>query len=237
MKKEFIYCLKDPRDNSVKYVGKSNNPNKRLKEHINESKNIKTKKEKWINKLLSINEKPIVEILKEINLGEHLIWEPFFIKKFKQEGFKLVNDDENGLGTIGGKNIKTLKKLQNQSKIKINQYDINGDFIQSFDSLREAEKKLNINHGNISKCCSGIYNHAGGFIFKKNSDTNKPKKLKIINAKPKKVLEIDLNDNIINEYNSISEASKITNIDAGNISKVCNNKLKKTKNRKFKFKK
>lgn len=236
MNKEFIYCLKDPRDNLVKYVGKSNNPKKRLKEHISESKTKKTKKERWINKLLKLGIEPTLEILKEINVGESLIWEPFFIKKFKQEGNILVNDDENGLGTAGGKGKKILKKIQEQSKIKVNQYDTNGNFIQSFESFRDAGKSLNINHGNISRCCSGIYKHTGGYIFKKENDKENINSLKHINARPKIVIEFDLNGNKINEYKSISEASKQTKIDSGNISKVCNNKLSKIKNRKFKFK-
>jgi hypothetical protein len=236
MKKEFIYCLKDPRDYSVKYIGKSNNPKKRFKEHIKESKNKKTKKEKWINKLIMLNLEPILEILKEINTGEYVIWEPFYIKKFKQEGHKLVNDDENGFGTISGKGRKILKKIHEDSKIRINQYDTDGKFIKSFNSIREAAKEINISHANISRCCNGLYKHASGFIFRKQTDEEPPKKIIHINAKPKNVIEFDLNGNKLNEYFSISQASKETKIDAGNISKVCNNKLKKTKNRIFKFK-
>ena len=238
MRKEFIYCLKDPRDLSVKYVGKSNNPKKRLREHIYESKNKKTKRERWISKLIKLNLLPILEVLKEIDKGDSIIWEPFYIKKFKQEGFDLVNYDELGMGTPGDKikNKKVLKKLHNKSKTKINQYDYNGEFIKSFNSLREAEKILKINHGNISKCCSGEYKHAGGYIFKKETDKSEVEKLNNINAKPKKVIEFDLQENKIKEYNSISEASKQTGIDSGNISKVCNGKINKTNNRIFKFK-
>lgn len=236
MEKEYIYCLKDPRDYSVKYIGKSKKPNKRLKEHISESKRRKTKKERWINKLLKLGLEPVMEILKEINAGEYVLWEPFFIKKFKQEGFKLVNDDENGLGTASGKGKQILKTLHEKSKIQINQYDVNGNFIQSFNSMRDAEKQLGIDHGNISRCCNGIYKHTNGFIFKKETDKIKPEKLTHINSIPKKVIEFDLEGNWLNEYYSIAEASKQTKIDAGNISKVCNGKLLKIKNRKFKFK-
>lgn len=42
METTFIYSLKDPRTNEIKYVGKSNNPKNRLNRHIRESK-INTK--------------------------------------------------------------------------------------------------------------------------------------------------------------------------------------------------
>jgi len=234
MKKEFIYCLKDPRDLSVRYIGKSNNPKKRFKEHLYEAKNKKTKRERWITKLVKLNLLPVLEILKEIKEGESIIWEPFYINKFKQEGCDLVNYDELGIGTTGDKKI--LKKIHNKSKIKINQYDSNGNFMQSFSSLREAEKKLKINHGNISRCCKGEYKHTGGYIFKKETDKSEIKKINNLNAKPKKVIEFDLEGNKINEYKSIAEASRQTGIDNGNLSKMCNGKIKKIKKRIFKFK-
>lgn len=234
--KEFIYCLKDPRDNQPKYIGKSKDPKKRLQEHIYESKNKKTKKERWINKLLKLNLKPILNILMEIEEGEHFIWEPFFIKKYKDLGFKLVNDDNTGLGTISGKSLKTLKKEIEKSKIKILQYSADGEYISTYNSMREAALKTNISHANISRCCNGKYKHAGGFIFKKCSDKNEIKKIKHINARPKEVLEIGKNGEILATYKSISEASKKTNIDSGNISKVCNGKMQKIKSKVFKFK-
>ena len=41
-KKRWIYALKDPRDDTYKYVGMSKNPSKRLKEHVSDSKRERT---------------------------------------------------------------------------------------------------------------------------------------------------------------------------------------------------
>ena len=46
----FIYALIDPRNNFKIYIGKSNNPSKRLKEHLSRTR-TKTKKNDWLNKL------------------------------------------------------------------------------------------------------------------------------------------------------------------------------------------
>ena len=234
-KKVWIYLLKDPRNGLPKYVGKSNNPKKRLKEHICDSKFEHTKKGNWIKKLIKLNLTPIIEILKETNESEFGFWECFFIKKLINEGIILLNFDEKGIGTASNPR-KNSKKTKKKLSIKINQFDTSGNFIRQFNSLRDAEKLTKINHGNISKCCNGKRAHAGGYIFKKTIDKKPIIKLVFLNAIRKPVIELDSYGNTLAEYPSLMEASRKTKIDNGNMSKVCNGKMKKIKNRIFKFK-
>jgi hypothetical protein len=49
----------------------------------------------------------------------------------------------------------------------IEQYDLDGNFIQKWDNTRIAAKHLNINTASISNCLLGKYKTAGGFIWKK----------------------------------------------------------------------
>ena len=58
-----IYILKDPITNDIRYVGKSDNPDKRYLSHINENRN-NTYKENWIKRKRFIPS-PIVMELKE----------------------------------------------------------------------------------------------------------------------------------------------------------------------------
>ena len=37
---------------------------------------------------------------------------------------------------------------------------------KTFDSIREAERQTNISHGNISSCCKGKLNTAGGYHWR-----------------------------------------------------------------------
>jgi group I intron endonuclease len=46
------------------------------------------------------------------------------------------------------------------------QYDKNMNFISEYLSIRDAERKTNINRSNISKCCKNKVKSAGGFIWK-----------------------------------------------------------------------
>lgn len=50
--------------------------------------------------------------------------------------------------------------------IVVHQYDLEGNYINSYPSAREASRQTNINQGSISKCCKGERKTAGGYIFK-----------------------------------------------------------------------
>lgn len=51
----------------------------------------------------------------------------------------------------------------------INQYDLNNNFIKSFNNIILASKYNNISRNGISKCCSNQQKTAGGFIWKMES--------------------------------------------------------------------
>lgn len=51
---------------------------------------------------------------------------------------------------------------------QIDQYDLNGNYIKSFKSIREATKELGISEETITKVCRHYYKYwsAHGFIFR-----------------------------------------------------------------------
>lgn len=61
-----------------------------------------------------------------------------------------------------------ILKASNHTKIKINQYDMNGKFIKQWNYIREVQKELGISNANIIKCCKGERKSAGGYIWKYN---------------------------------------------------------------------
>ncbi len=61
---------------------------------------------------------------------------------------------------------ETLKENGKTSK-KVNQYDLNGNFIKQFNSIREAERSLNTNScTNIYRVCKGKYKQSQGYVWK-----------------------------------------------------------------------
>jgi hypothetical protein len=93
------------------------------------------------------------------------------------------------------------------------QYDKQGNFIKEWNSITEAEFKLNLCKGRISSCCRYINKTAGGFIwrFKNNPITDKNFKLSTHKSSIP-ILQHDLQGNFIKEWDSISIAIKQTKI-------------------------
>lgn len=57
--------------------------------------------------------------------------------------------------------------LHNRS-IAVDMYDINGNYIKTFGSMRLAAKEMNCKDSHISQCVSGKRKSTGGFIWKIN---------------------------------------------------------------------
>lgn len=115
--KTFIYTLSDPITNKVKYIGKTNNLNYRLNKHINESKNKRTHKEKWINSLISKGLKPIIDVLDIVNETEWSFYEIYWISQMKTWGFELTNGTSGGEGSDGFKGKKHSDETKEKCKI------------------------------------------------------------------------------------------------------------------------
>lgn len=56
---------------------------------------------------------------------------------------------------------------KSETIVEVEMFSISGEFISRFDSMCEASKVTGIRMGNISRCCNGHCNSAGGYIFKK----------------------------------------------------------------------
>jgi hypothetical protein len=227
----YIYALIDPNSHLVRYIGKSVNPKSRLRSHISETKIYNHYRSRWIKSLLKKNQIPIMKILKICALTDFEKYEAEYINLYKSR--KLTNSDNSGKGNIGRRKSIINKSITKISK-KVYQYDLDGNFIEEFKSVRFASRKLKINHSYIVRCCKNEYKHTFGYIFSYIKGGILP--VTNPNALKKKIIEIDNNGIIINEWKSLMDCSRETLIDNGNLSKVCNNILPKIKGRIFQFK-
>ncbi len=64
-----------------------------------------------------------------------------------------------------GLNKKRFGRENNRSR-KVEQYDLNGNFIRTWDTIKQAADKLKINTANIIACCQGKYKKSHGFIWR-----------------------------------------------------------------------
>ena len=100
----FIYGLFDPRNYQLRYVGKADNVEKRLSQHIKQVKHRQYKNRyvcNWIRQLLSEGLTPSVEILEECTQGSWKEKEIAWITDCKKFGLKLCNLTNGGDGTQG----------------------------------------------------------------------------------------------------------------------------------------
>lgn len=197
--KTYIYILKHPEIFEVKYVGKTNNIKRRFAQHKSKKCLEKTGSKKlasWILKLLSNDLLPIMEIIEECE-DNWIEREKHWISYYSNTN--LCNLSEGGEGV--GHNNSTKSKITLLGRKRT-----------------DEEKQA------ISKAMTGIkrgkYNNTEGH---KKRYENLEEREKCGAKLRKKVGQYDLENNLIQEFESLREASRQLAIDCGSISKCCRN--------------
>lgn len=118
---------------------------------------------------------------------------------------------------------------------RVSQYTRNGEYINTYNSAKEAEQATSALRSKICECCRGRRNTAGGFKWSYEDECFQKD---VFNPKPspiKAVAQYDLDNNLINIYPSFSHAHRETKVSASMISECCNGKRKTARNYIWKF--
>ena len=99
MSKVFIYGLYTSSDETIRYIGKCNNLNQRLKMHYSQRNSSKTYKNNWIRKSISECSEILIRVLEEVDEKEWVEKEIEWIRDTKN----LTNTSTSGLGGSGKK--------------------------------------------------------------------------------------------------------------------------------------
>ncbi len=59
-----------------------------------------------------------------------------------------------------------IKRQSKKIKREVYQYDLQGNFINKYNSVKEAGTSLGVNRANIANCCRGLTKTAYGFIWR-----------------------------------------------------------------------
>mgnify|MGYP000897898734 CR=1 FL=1 len=185
-----LYVLKDPNSLDIRYVGYSNNPKRRLWEHIRDAKKgVKTHKSYWIKSLIDNQQSPLIEIIYNSNNHDDILYREIeLIKELKDTGFLLTNLTDGGDGQRGKKldknhpiiNYNLGKKMSDETKKKLSESrkgivftkehrnKLSSKKIGSKRSLESIEKQ------SMTKSCEikVLYNDKV-FIFSKKSEAVK----------------------------------------------------------------
>jgi hypothetical protein len=115
----YIYALMD--EFKIKYIGKSDDPNKRLVYHIRYGKQVKNYKQNWVNKMIRENKEISLKILEVV---PYEIWEEREMYWIAKYGLKnLVNGTVGGNSGDGQKYINFVRRDKNL-KITSKTHDI-----------------------------------------------------------------------------------------------------------------
>lgn len=127
------------------------------------------------------------------------------------------------------KALETKKKNNKKRAPKtVYQFDKQGNFIAKYYSGAEASRKTGIDHSSIIDVCNGKLNTAGGYFWGYDKDNVNIRELPVT-ANARKVLVYDNQWNFINEFGSVSEASRFTGVSKSHIARATKTKKPKGK--------
>lgn len=184
--------------------------------------------------------------------GKTLIKEYSMIKDAYEEEninkstfYKILDSNEEYEGYIW-KRIKnkyadeflTLYEKKRNTLKKILQYSSDGIFIQSYESMVEAEQNSGVKSKYILQSIRGQQVLAGNFIWKKTDDGFVPDFIEVPKdnrVNRKKIFQLSLNDEYIQTFNSISEAARYFQVSPSAISQCLRGKSSSCNNYHWKF--
>lgn len=120
---------------------------------------------------------------------------------------------------------------------KIAMYSLDGSLIGEFDSAGQIEKQYGIRSASISRVCYGQRNQTHGYVFRFINEAKRKlvhKPASNVNRKP--IVQLDLEGNIVAEYNSAHEAAQMTGFLSENIGRAAKGLYKSYKGYKWRYK-
>jgi len=219
MKKYYIYIFTN-KLNNMSYIGQTTRPEKRLKEHLYGRKNkTNTFFDRTLKKygLENFEYKIIDSAFTQENIDN---LEKYYIKKYntlKPNGYNVLKGGREQTGSWNSK--------------PINEYDLDGNFINCYESASYYEifinsdyKRKGINNSCIKK--TKYKNRQFRYI----NDEKPQKYIKPLSNHRTKVYQYDLEGNFIKVFNSLEEASKQTQTSRTSISNCIKGNYKTANN-------
>jgi hypothetical protein len=225
----YVYAYLDPRnpgkfkyediefDYEPFYIGKGKNS--RMIRHLDPNNEHNQLKKNKIKKIIGSGLIPIIiKIKEEISNSDALNLEIKLIniigRKIRNSG-PLLNFSKGGETFLGYKHKEDFKKKLNKRVIK---YDLEGNKLEEYESVKEAGEKNNILPQTISSFCSGsIKISKDNFIFLYHNEKFEKRER---NKKQYVVERIDYNNSIV-EYDSLTDAAIKNNANLSKINSVC----------------
>lgn len=113
------------------------------------------------------------------------------------------------------------KYVRGHITTEVHQYGLDGKYIQSFPSILKASNVTVVAYGNISSCVrSRSQVRSGNYMWTLDKVDSLPS-YKRNGRKPSPVTQLDVDGNIVAQYESMTAAFKATGIRNGSIWRCC----------------
>jgi len=215
MKEYKIYCLKNPDTLEIRYIGITTAKylSSRLSQHYYcANHGFQTHVAKWIR---TLSKKPIIEFI-EFTTKEN--WEKREIYLISQYS-NLTNIHKGGKGIVIDRSKTSIERSAQSHEIKIVQLNENGELIKIWNSIKNAT--LFFKGKSPSSICNVLKNNYGAktafgyrwFYYDdyiKNNYIIKPFDSTVNYNNIQKVYLYDLNNNLIEEFQSLNQLHKKT---------------------------
>jgi hypothetical protein len=199
MEKTTIYGLYSTRDNIIRYVGKSNNPKSRLKDHIwsSKAKINNTYKSCWIRKELNDGFNILYKVLEVCDMESWTEIEQKYIKNTDN----LTNHHKGGLGGSPIQYDKTYKELKDW---------VNINLPEGINTAKKWKEYVKLNYKNILPLTPNkIYKDLGWISWAEFLSSNFHRKIKYITYNEFKTWLVVNN---INSYTQFRKINKPTGV-------------------------
>ena len=201
-----IYILKDPRNEEVRYVGKtSRGLNKRFGQHMRDKK--KNHRCNWIQSLKKEGLKPILELIETVVAdGDWAEREKYWIEYYRKLSVNLTNQTDGGEGVVG-------RVVSEETREKIRQSNLG---IKSSPEAREKMRQFRLGKNLTEEQKRKLYQNNMKPIDQFALDEN-------------------FNEIFVRNFESIVDATIKTGISRGAIKHNLDGKTKSIKNFVFRF--
>lgn len=208
-----IYKIQNLFNNKV-YIGQSVDIEKRWSTHKAELKNNHHHNTYLQNAWNKYGEKSFeFSIIEECTMHQLDQREIYWIAKF--------NSYENGYNlTSGGGNTDSFSK-------SVIQFDYNGNELQRYTSISEAETSTGICYSQISECCSNKRKTAGGYIWQYENGFIGIPQWHFGARTFNKICQLTQDGSLIQTFPNAAEAQRVTGVCNTSIIRCCHGKLKK----------
>lgn len=211
----YVYILTDPRSQEPFYIGKGKG--NRMHMHQLEACNANFPNKPHHDRIVEIIDDGLTilytKIIDESTEVVALDLERKYIEKIGR-----VNQGSGPLLNItaGG------QQGGNASARPINQYDLDGKFVASWKSAKEASERTSANRSYITQVCKRKQKSAGGFLWCYTGETPPIFSKKYYTP----VIQYSIDNRKIAKFISLTEAQTTTGVELHNISECCRGKSK-----------